>query len=231
MQTDRMEKFRTVGYYICEYAEVPDFLYNISEKLLSVSGCIGENHPKLDLIWNNKCWLKSERQNYIKKLRLSEGQLCNLFNDIGNINNYLDIDSRFTNLPDAVYFFNKYFSDINCTIVSVSTSDDFFELLSSEMYKTESFGIINGKINYDFPLGYDILGWDHSGFHSFLCNSLHKEQKIVFNEYGLITGTFSEIISVTKNISGLGKPVEWIPCMIGIVNYNEQKLSIGGAHT
>ena len=63
---------------------------------------------------------------------------------------------------------------------------------------------------------YDILGWDISGFHSYLCNSLQNELKTVrFNTYGLMDNTFDEVESFSSQIEGKGEPVEWIPVRVG----------------
>lgn len=63
---------------------------------------------------------------------------------------------------------------------------------------------------------YDILGWDISGFHTFLCNSLHKELKMPrFNKHCLLENEFKSVQDFAKQIQGKGEPVEWVPCRIG----------------
>lgn len=41
-----MECFKVIGYYICEVRDIPEWLHGISGQLLSVSGCLGEQHPR-----------------------------------------------------------------------------------------------------------------------------------------------------------------------------------------
>lgn len=103
-------------------------------------------------------------------------------------------------------------------IVSVSTTEEYYEILTEELSES-SCGINNffsGEIDSNELLGYDILGWDISGFHSFLCNSLHKESEALrFNKFCLMENEFETVQDFTKKIQGKGEPVEWIPCRIG----------------
>lgn len=40
--------FKVIGYYICEINDAPGWLQGISRQILSVSGCIGEQHPRCE---------------------------------------------------------------------------------------------------------------------------------------------------------------------------------------
>ena len=95
---------------------------------------------------------------------------------------------------------------------------EYHEILTEELSES-SCGINNffsGEIDSNELLGYDILGWDISGFHSFLCNSLHKESETLrFNKFCLMENEFETVQDFTKKIQGKGEPVEWIPCRIG----------------
>ena len=122
------------------------------------------------------------------------------------------------NLEDAKKIREKYFTTSECMIVSVSTTEEYYEILTEELSES-SCGINNffsGEIDSNELLGYDILGWDISGFHSFLCNSLHKESETLrFNKFCLMENEFETVQDFTKKIQGKGEPVEWIPCRIG----------------
>lgn len=39
-----MEQFKGIGYDICETKDTPECLYGVGGRVLSVSGCIGEQH-------------------------------------------------------------------------------------------------------------------------------------------------------------------------------------------
>ena len=62
-------------------------------------------------------------------------------------------------------------------------------------------------------------GWkkkEESGFHSFLCNSLHNDLPTAkFNHIGLLENDFEEVVQFACLIEGTGEPVEWIPCRVG----------------
>ena len=68
-------------------------------------------------------------------------------------------------------------------------------------------------------LGCDIIGWDISGFHSFLCNSLQENYpNLWFSKYGLINEDYSVAEDIAMEIQGKGEPVEWIPVEILLCN-------------
>lgn len=60
--------FKVIGYYICEINDTPGWLQGISRQILSVSGCIGEQHPRWDCFMGG--WSKGEAREYQEKLRL-----------------------------------------------------------------------------------------------------------------------------------------------------------------
>ena len=92
-----------------------------------------------------------------------------------------------------------------------------YEILAGELKDGNSHGRMNGEDDKSPCLGNDILGWDISGFHSFLCNSLQKElPDIKFNHIGLPDHDFTEVTRFASQIKGKGEPVEWIPCRIGV---------------
>ena len=210
-----METFKVIGYYICEVVETPEWLHGIGKQMLSVSGCLGEQHPKWECFLGG--WCKDESQEYQKRLRNDEqyqefSEAANRLFDLGRI----DGDSRFLRLSDAQYFCEKFCSALTCRVVSVSTIPEYFEILSKELKGGQSHGQMNGEIDSSSWIGSDILGWDIGGFHSFLCNSLQESLLTAkFNNIGLLENEFQNVIHYAKQIKGLGEPVEWIPCKVG----------------
>ena len=210
--------YKIVGYYICEKLDIPNFLGIRGDELISVSGCFSAIHPDLTYCYfiNDR---KNERIEYHEKWNITEEKAIELQKDIHSIfESCLAIDGRFLNLEDAKKIREKYFTTSECMIVSVSTTEEYYEILTEELSES-SCGINNffsGEIDSNELLGYDILGWDISGFHSFLCNSLHKESETLrFNKFCLMENEFETVQDFTKKIQGKGEPVEWSPCRIG----------------
>lgn len=210
------QNFLTIGYYLCEIVEAPDWLQGTGRQLLSVSGCLGEQHPRWECFLGG--WLKGESGEYREKLQMEEAQYSALIQSInqGFDAKRLDLDCRFLQLADAVYFYEKINSAIPCRLVSVSTTPEYWELLAGELKSGNCDGQMNGEPDRSALIGSDILGWDISGFHSFLCNSLQEMiPEARFNDLSLLENDFQEVINFARRIEGKGEPVEWIPCRIG----------------
>lgn len=210
--------YKILGYYICEKLAVPDFPGIKGEEMITVSNCFSGIHPDLTCCYfsNNR---KKERTEYYKKWGIDEEKAVMLQNDMhAMFERSLAIDGRFLNLEDAKRIRRKYFDENTCVIVSVSTTEEYYNALTKELRENSS-GINNffsGLEDKNEMLGYDILGWDYSGFHTFLCNGLHKElDSIRFNEYCLMENDFELVQNFAVQILGKGEPVEWIPCRIG----------------
>lgn len=127
-------------------------------------------------------------------------------------------DGRFTRLDDAHYFYESYFSNGQCILASLSTTEEYFEMLQREMVPAGpgTGSLLPGVPDENELLGFDILGWDICSFHSFLCNSLYEMLPGVrFNHYGLLEHTFEEAAVFSDRIQGYGEPVLWVPCRIG----------------
>lgn len=217
-----MSGYKVIGYYLCEVVDTPEYLRKIEPdvgpELLSVSGCLGEIHPKWECVLGG--WMKGEEQAYRQKLRLTDDRYLELVEASNALfdKGRLDVDGRFLYLEDARQFWTQFFSEVRCQLVSVSTSEVHLDILKEELRGSQSHGAVSGDYDRFSLVGYDILGWDMAGFHSFLCNSLHRGLPAdAFNEMGLLQQTFcfEEIAAFAQNMKGRGEPVEWIPCRIG----------------
>lgn len=221
-----MEQFRIIGYYISEVIDMPGYLKELGKKMLSVSSCLGEMHPRLECCFVNG-WRKGEQQAYQKKLKLNDEQYADYAETVGRLfaAKRLDNDCRFVYLSDAENFFQKFCKEIPCRLVSVSTMPAYFEILLEELGNSCSNGPIGGEPDQNIQIGCDILGWDIGGFHSFLCNSLQEElPEAVFNDIGLLRNDFQEVMEFASRIEGRGEPVDWIPCRIGEVGKYEVQM-------
>ncbi len=214
---DTTEQFKIIGYYICEVIDTPEWLRDVGKQVLSVSSCIGEQHPKQECFMGG--WCKGERQEYQKLLKMNDGQYKNFLDAATQLFDLkrLDIDCRFLQLSDAQGFYKKIRSEINCRIVSISTIPKYYEVLEKELKGTNSHGLMSGSADNSLWVGNDILGWDLPGFHSFLCNSLQVGLPgVKFNNMGLLANDFQDVINYAGQTKGLGEPVEWLPYRLGI---------------
>jgi len=214
---DYSDDFKVIGYYICERIAAPEWFRGISRQILSVSGCIGEQHPRWECFMGG--WKKGECRKYQEKLRLDEEQYRELSEIAARLFSArkLDVDCRFLQLSDAREFYEKFCQAIPCRVVSISTTDEYYEILANELEHSNSHGLMSGENDGSPCLGSDILGWDISGFHSFLCNALQKDLPDArFNDAGLLENGFHEVAAFARQIEGKGEPVEWIPCRIGV---------------
>lgn len=212
-----MECFKVIGYYICEICDTPEWLQGISRQIVSVSGCIGEQHPRWECFMGG--WGKEAVQEYQEKLRLDKERYREFSETAKRLFDArsLDVDCRFLRLSDAKDFHEKFCRGVSCRVVSISTTREYYGILAGELKGSNGYGLMNGENDNGLCLGSDILGWDISGFHSFLCNSLQKDlPNAKFNHMGLLDHDFPEVVRFARQIKGKGEPVEWIPCRIGV---------------
>ena len=212
-----MECFKVIGYYVCEICDTPEWLQGISRQLLSVSGCIGEQHPRWECFMGG--WDKEALQKYQEKLWLNKERYRELSETAKRLFDAkrLDVDCRFLRLSDAKDFNEKFCRSVSCRVVSIATTREYYGILADELKGRNSYGLMNGEKDSSPCLGNDILGWDISGFHSFLCNSLQKDLPDAnFNHMGLLDHDFPEVVRFAHQIKGKGEPVEWIPCRVGV---------------
>lgn len=203
--------FVTMGYYICEYAVCPTFLGNIAEKIISISDCLCVHEPRIFLCHGWKP--NGDNQEYIRSCFSSKEKYIKMSGEITNLLNegLYTTDGRFLRKENAVHFYKEYFYDPKYILVSVSTKVKYSDLLGDK-FRIEK-DLVN-EIDGD-RIGCDIIGWDISVFHSFLCNGLEKEFPAVkFNSYGLLNEKYCEAEQMALKIQGMGEPVNWIPVIL-----------------
>lgn len=209
------DQWMLLGYYICRCEECPEYLNNLSDMILSVSDCMCTHEPQIDLShgWkpngDNKDYIDKNFECTADYLRMSE-EINRLFN-----NNLFFTDGRFLRLDDAKYFFDTYFNSGDYKLIVARMDTKYKELLCDDFTMNNE---CTGENLYE-QLGCDIIGWDISGFHSFLCNSLQENYPTLrFNKYGLINENYSVAEDIAMEIQGQGEPVEWIPVEILLCN-------------
>ncbi|WP_455530031.1 hypothetical protein [Ruminococcus sp.] len=203
--------FVTIGYYICHKTDAPSYLGFDTDSFISVSDCLCDHEPQI--VYCHSWKPHGDDPQYIGRYFSDREEYIKMSGEIGDLfsQNLFDTDGSFLRKKDAVYFYKKYFAAYDCTLIAVSTMERYSELSSGNFDHQE---YESGEAEGEF-IGCDIIGWDISGFHSFLCNSLHEEfDEISFNKYGLLDESFEKAEQMAEKIQGMGEPVDWIPVMI-----------------
>lgn len=217
--------YQIFGYYICEQMKAPDYLGLDKAAMLSVSSCFGGVHPDLTNCYFLNDVSTESKDAYRKKWNLADDKSLLLQRDIEKIlERSLAIDGRFLNLSDAAYFCKTYFDNASCRVVSVSTTEKYYDMLTKDLAGCSSFknDFFSNEADEHELLGYDILGWDISRFHTFLCNNLqHTLRYARFNNFCLLENAFEEVETFARMIRDKGEPVEWIPCRIAGRRYHD----------
>ena len=109
--------FKIIGYYIVEVIDMPEWLRDLGERILSVS--LGEVHPRLECYFVNG-WRKGEKQAYQKRLKLSDEQYAEYVETVGNLfdSGKMDMNGMFLHLSDAQYFQQKFCMEIPHELLS-----------------------------------------------------------------------------------------------------------------
>jgi len=200
---------QVIGYYICEPVATPDFLNGVSGQIYSVSPCIGEQHPNLSgCFWQG---YEKEKEEYRRRWKLDDEAFQQLFLDVSDLfeRRLVDTDGRFLCLADARHVYERYFADGSCLLLGISLAEQYLPVLQEELE------LIGAELPMGQSIGCDILGWDISSFHTFLCNSLQTDvqgdETIFFNIYGLIENSYPIVEQYAASITEMGEPVDWLP--------------------
>ena len=196
-----------IGYYICKFSDCPSYLGMKSDHFISASECLSDHEPQLFLCHG---WTPNgDDETYIRYFPTREIYLkmSGEINELFRKKMFFE-DGRFLRKEDALYFYHKYYDDSDHMLISVSTLPAYRSSLGNAIISEDQ----DEEGEY---LGNDLIGWEFSGFHSFLCNSLQEEfPQIEFNNYGLINDAFEVVIKMAEQIQGMGEPVDWIPVKI-----------------
>jgi hypothetical protein len=219
------------GYFLVESSPCKSWMNNslIPQKFYSLSTCICSHHPDLSILtWVND---SEDREQYRRKLKLTieEFKLLQSQADRWFDQNRYGWGGVFLDLNLAREFAADYLSNIqNIKLLAIAATAKYRDLYLQEELSSNNFqeGVCNAlrsnqtiNINHNF-LGYEVLGNDYGGFHSFVCNGLETnfahELNIKFNQHGLIE-QYDQAIqgSDYANRPDLGtEPVLWIPWAI-----------------
>ncbi|WP_052169425.1 hypothetical protein [Exiguobacterium sp. s168] len=220
------------GYYLVELKERPSYIEKkiMPDKVLSLSSCICNIHPSIDVFWGDS--------NVNKLQYMDDWNLSTL--DYKELENWIEKNFKknvflypqvFSSVKLAKEIKKKFFDFDNIYIIGIALPEqyvnDFVNFENSlnkielDRYGVESLLLKKDRINLENTefLGYEILGFEPGMFHSYLCNGLEKDFNHNFdfspNKYGFIK-TIEESIKYCEysnsNVENLGtEDVLWLP--------------------
>jgi hypothetical protein len=172
-----------------------------------LNGSLWDNHEKDQLEYRDALKISGDSFNEMKKI------VRELFE-----RNKLDNDGRFVNCADAVDFLNKYLHNLTgLKIIALALDDEYKNILCDEVRSSSNIcSTLEVPQQVGGLIGYEILGWDCGGFHSYLCNGFDKdisEQfKLMVNEFGVIQNAYAEVKEFAEFLEDKnGEPVIWLP--------------------
>lgn len=224
------ENFYLGGYYIVKPTNREDWMDGeiFQDVVLSASSCICEFFPDLDIIWSQS---EKKKKKYRKELMMDEKTFDEMKEFICERYEAFESQCVFDSYEDIFKFYNRFFSTRDdLKIIGIALPKKFkrvfledadendAETLESEVCKNifyEKYINPKGKI-----LGYEILGYEYSSFHSYICNNLfdYYRDKYGFklNENGFIS-TLEEVeklVDYTNRENLPSEPVLWLPWIL-----------------
>lgn len=209
--------FLNFGYYIIEPSLLPEYLNLTCDQILTVSECMCNIHPSLTgFLFHVE--LTDLQLEYKESLSLSDEEFTELQEMVLRLydEHNLDVDGRFVKLSDARLFCKKYlYNKPNIKIISLALESAYKDVFVEEVDGCLNAPLLENKKNDGDFLGYDILGWDYSYFHTYLCNSLNEnisdKYPLEVNKHGLLQNSYSQVKMFSEYIDGEGEPVMWLP--------------------
>lgn len=220
------ESFYFGGYFIVKPTPRPHWMNGnvIHEKVMSASNCLCDFYPDINIIRNKSQKVKEE-------YRITLGLDISTYDKMENwINEKFEKDLElpyiFSSYESAFEFYGKFLYNQNdLRIIGIALPNIYKDSFIEEQDDL-SYGVCK-MINKHIPinihnttLGYEILGYDWGGFHSYICNGLenmyYDKYKLVLNENGFIsTLEEADILSrYTNNVIENKEPVLWLPWAI-----------------
>ncbi len=195
------QKFVNAGYFLIEGFNRAEFMSAaiLPEIIYSVSPCICELHPPMELI----SWIKGNSiDDYQKQLELPDVMFLEAMFEIENLfeKKGFGWNSVFSDLETARSFAARFLQNIQKLKLFQIVSP--WQVVEKILLETNETTVIQHgvhtlvekkeflKLMPNDLLGYEIIGYDMGQFHSFICNSLETrfktELEVQFNIRGYI---------------------------------------------
>ena len=203
----------------------------LHEEVISASNCICDFFPDINIAWN-----KSQKAK--EKYRIALGIDKTTYDEMESwINEKFEKDIElsyvFNNYESAFEFYDKFLHhQHDLRIIGIALPNRYIDSFVEEQNDL-SYGVgknINKRIPIDIQnatLGYEILGYEGTGFHSYICNGLqnnyYDKYKLVLNKNGFISNLEeANILSCyTNNEIENTEPVLWLPWAILDTPFNK----------
>ena len=238
-----MEEYYIGGYYLVEGTEIKAYMDAalLPNKIWSISDCICDLHPDLAALSWSSC-SKQNRREYQKKLNLTKKEFSDLQKEVDDLfsTNKIGWLEMFIDRDAAIHFAQKYLSDISDLklFMIATTAEDKDYFLEEEKPKGNQGEVgvyrclkqeltVKGQ---DRLRGFEVLGYELGGFHSFVCNSLEKDfsekLKIKLNANGLIDSyADAERAADYASEPDVGaEPALWMPWAIYEIPLQKQRI-------
>ena len=230
-------KYISGGYFIVTPKKRPEYMDKdlIRDTILSASQCFTDFYPDISVLWGHS---NEAKQKYAQQLNISQSTYEEMEKWVGD--NFsdkfkagtLEYPDVFTTIEIAREFLSKFLSHLtDAKIIGIGLPEEYVEeFIEFENNPEEKqYGIeqlllrrITIEENDSKMLGNEVLGFDMTFFHSYLCSGLEKDYKshygFTLNENGFIS-TLEEAIRFCDyfNDEELGEPVLYLPW--GIFEY------------
>ena len=228
-------EFIVGGYYFVQGSGLKPWM---NSKLLpsfiwSASGCLCEKIPDNWILpWLAKPDPYEERRRYQNALGLNDDEFKDLQKQFDNLFRLGEFGYPNVFMRSAVAedFYARYFHKLpNLKLISISLPKAEVTNFVEENKPSQGVGengitiklrqyqkLEEGGVN----LGFEVLGYDYSDFHSLICCSMEEEinlkYRIDFNQYGLID-RFEDAISIVRDIrEGVlaAEEGDWAPWLV-----------------
>lgn len=213
------------GYFIIKSISRTEWMNHdvLPESILSASSCICDFYPDSSVVFNKS---RKKKKKYMKEIGidfLEYKQMEDWLNKESE--NHFDYPNVFSSPNSANEFRQKFlYNQSGLRIIGVALPKTYKDSFLEE--QDLGYGIcknINKAMAIDSHstiLGYEILGYEHGGFHSYLCNGLENQYKNKFN-YTLNKNGFIETLKEAQVLANYTndevkdtEPVRWVPWAI-----------------
>lgn len=219
------EYFYLGGYFIIKSIPRTEWMNHdvLPESILSASSCICDFYPDSSFVFNKSRKIKKK---YMKEIGIDFFEYKQMEDWLNKESeNHFDYPNVFSSPNSANEFRQKFlYNQSGLRIIGVALPKTYKDSFLEE--QDLGYGIcknINKAMAIDSHstiLGYEILGYEHGGFHSYLCNGLENQYKNKFN-YTLNKNGFIETLKEAQVLANYTneevkdtEPVRWVPWAI-----------------